>query len=165
MTPIDLMVRVIRANVPPGDIWADSPFVLYRSLGNTNRGEIGEQFLREYLDANGIDVGNGTRTSPTDLRVGSSRVEVKMASLGRTGTFQFNHIRLDKDYHYLVCVGLCPDAVVFEAWRKGELAEGIAGKLVRMAEGQSITHKLTKRLDQMRPIEDAVPWAREREKA
>ena len=160
-SPIDLMVKVIRENVPSGNIWADSPFILYRSLGNTNRGEIGEQFFRQHLEANGIDVGNGNRASPTDLRIGPSRIEVKMASLGRTGTFQFNHIRLDKNYHYLVCVGLCPDAIVFNAWRKGEVAEGFAGKLVRMAEGQSTTHKLTKRLDEMRPIEDALQWARE----
>ncbi len=41
---------------------------------------------------------------------------------------------------------------MFNMWRKGEVAEGIAGTLVRMAEGQSVTYKLTKKLSDMRPI-------------
>ena len=38
-------------------------------------------------------------------------------------------------------------------WRKGDVAEGKAGKLVRMAEGQAVTWKLTKQLSTMLPIE------------
>ena len=34
------------------------------------------------------------------------------------------------------------------------MAEYRAGALVRMAEGQAVTYKLTKKLDEMRPIED-----------
>jgi len=38
--------------------------------------------------------------------------------------------------------------------RKGDVAEGKAGNLVRMAEGQAVTYKLTKTLESMRPISD-----------
>ena len=41
-------------------------------------------------------------------------------------------------------------------WRKGEVAENRAGRLVRMAEGQAVTYKVTKKLDDMEPIE-ALP--------
>ena len=34
------------------------------------------------------------------------------------------------------------------------MAENGAGRLVRMAEGQAVTYKLTKKLDDMKPIED-----------
>ncbi len=34
-------------------------------------------------------------------------------------------------------------------WRKGVVAENRAGTLVRMAEGQAVTYKLTKRLAEM----------------
>ena len=44
--------------------------------------------------------------------------------------------------------------MVFNAWRKGVVAEGGAGTLVRMAEGQAVTYKLTKKRNDMRPIED-----------
>ncbi|MDD9996981.1 MAG: hypothetical protein OXQ89_04470 [Rhodospirillaceae bacterium] len=157
--PIELMLQVIRDNTPE-DIWQDQPLVSYRLLGNTNRGEVGEQFIRRYLLAAGIKAGNGNRTSSTDMTIGKAAVEVKTASLGANGTFQFNHIRLDKRYSHLVCLGVCPDEIVYNAWRKGELAEDKAGRLVRMAEGQSVTFKLTKRSDEMLPIERIIEWAR-----
>ena len=51
--------------------------------------------------------------------------------------------------------------LVFQAWRKGVVSEGGAGTLVRTAEGQSTTHKLTKKLADMRPIEDLPAWVQD----
>ena len=116
--------------------------------------------LRRYLRRNGVKVGNGSRTAATDLIVQGKLCEVKTASLGANGTFQFNHIRLDKPYLYLLGLGVCPRKIVFNAWRKGEIAEGEAGTLVRMAEGQSVTFKLTKKLDDMRPVDELPSWAK-----
>ena len=157
MTPLELLAAVIRDNTP-ASIWDGSPVEGYRRLGNTNRGEIGEEFIRRYLEAHEIEVSNGGRISRTDMTIAGQRYEVKTASLGANGTFQFNHVRLDRAFRYLLCVGFCPQAIVFNAWRKGDLSEGLAGRLVRMAEGQSTTHKLTKRLDEMLPIEDLPQW-------
>lgn len=153
MNPVDLLVTIIREHAPK-DIWQDSPLIRYRMLGNTNRGEIGEEFIRRFLDQNGITVGNGGRTSRTDLRIGNLRFEIKTASLGANGTFQFNHVRLDRQYDYLLCLGICPHQVVFNMWRKGVVAENRAGTLVRMAAGQAVTYKLTKKLDDMQNIDD-----------
>lgn len=155
--PINLMVEVIEEHSPES-IWRGSRLEGYRQLGNTNRGQIGEDFIRRYLFAANIPVSNGSRTSPTDLEIAGQRFEVKTASLGANGTFQFNHVRLDRTYNYLLCLGICPDKIVFNAWRKGVLSEGGAGSLVRMAEGQSTTHKLTKRLAEMRQIEELIGW-------
>ena len=152
MNPIELLVSVIREHTPK-DIWQGSPLIGYRLLGNTNRGEIGEEFIRRYLLQHGIKTNNGNRTSPLDFRIESFRFEVKTASLGANGTFQFNHVRLDRMYSYLLCLGICPDHVVFNMWRKGEVAEHKAGTLVRMAEGQAVTYKLTKKLEDMADIE------------
>ena len=136
------------------NIWENSPLLGYRSLGNTNRGDVGEKFLHRFLRQHGIDTGNGGRTSPADFTIGSISFEIKTASLGANGTFQFNHVRLDRQYNHLLCLGLCPRHLVFNMWRKGEVAEGQAGRLVRMAEGQAVTFKLTKKLDDMRPIRE-----------
>ena len=152
MSAIDLFAEIIKEHTPE-DIWQESPLIDYRSLGNTNRGEIGEEFVRRYLKANDIKVSNGNRTSETDMRIGGKRFEVKTASLGANGTFQFNHVRLDQQYAYLLCVGVCPQEIRFNMWRKGDVAEGKAGKLVRMAASQSVTFKITKKLDDMRPVE------------
>ena len=152
MNAVDLLVEVIKEHAPE-DIWQGSPLMGYRKLANTNRGEIGEEFIRRYVSSHNIPVGNGGRTSRTDLTIGNKYFEVKTASLGVNGTFQFNHVRHDRDYEFLFCLGICPTEIVFNIWRKGEVAEKRAGSLVRMAEGQAVTYKLTKKLKDMRPIE------------
>ena len=153
MNPVDLLVEIIKEHVPE-DIWLASPLLGYRKLGNTNRGEIGEEFVRRFLKEAGIPTGNGGRTSRTDMQIAGHAVEVKTASLGANGTFQFNHVRLDRRYEHLLCIGICPEEIVFNMWPKGEVAEEKAGRLVRMAEGQSVTYKITKKLSDMRPIAD-----------
>ena len=155
VSAIDLLVEIIKEHAPE-DIWQESPLIGYRSLGNTNRGEIGEEFIRRYLRSADIQVGNGSRTSKADLRIGEHRFEVKTASQGAKGTFQFNHVRLDRHYDYLLCLGICPQEIRFNMWRKGDVAEGKAGRLVRMAEGQAVTYKITKKLDDLLPVE-ALP--------
>ncbi|PYS23375.1 MAG: hypothetical protein DMF72_09635 [Acidobacteria bacterium] len=151
--PIKLMIHIIKTHAPE-NIWLESPLQGYRGLGNTNRGEIGEEFIRQYLKAAGLEISNGKRTSITDVKIGGHPFEIKTASLGANGTFQFNHVRLDRNYEYLLCLGICPQEIVYNMWRKGDVAEGKAGKLVRMAEGQAVTWKLTKQLSTMIPIED-----------
>ncbi len=152
INPVDLLVEIIKEHSPK-DIWQGSPLMGYRRLGNTNRGEIGEEFIRRYLEAARISVSaKGNRTSLTDMLIGSHRFEIKTASLGANSTFQFNHLRMDRRYEYLLCLGICPHEIVFNAWRKGDVAEEKAGRLVRMAEGQAVTSKLTKRLSDMMPI-------------
>ena len=159
MNPVALLIEVIKEHAPK-DIWIGSPLIAYRRLGMTNRGEIGEQFIRRFLNENGIPAGNGGRTSKTDLHIGDTAFEVKTASLGANGTFQFNHVRLDRRYDFLLCLGICPDEILFNMWRKGEVAEERAGTLVRMAEGQSVTMKITKKRSDMVPIEELPPALR-----
>ena len=153
VNPIKLLVEIIKEHAPE-DIWLGSPVAGYRRLGNTNRGEIGEEFVRRYLEESKIKVTRTIRTALTDMRILKNHLEIKTASLGANGTFQFNHVRLDRKYDYLLCLGICPKDIVFGIWRKGDVAEGRAGTLVRMAEGQSITFKITKKLSEMRPIQE-----------
>ena len=159
MSAVDLLNEVIGDHSPPSK-WTGAPLESFRSVANTNRGQIGEAFLHRYLNRNGIKTGNGARVTPTDLTIEGIRFEVKTASEDIGGSFQFNHVRLDRDYEYLLCLGIAPASIWFNAWRKGYVAEGTAGKLVRMAEGQSVTFKLTKRKDAMRPIEELPAWVR-----
>jgi hypothetical protein len=111
--PITLMVDIIKDHAPE-NIWRESPLHAYRDLGNTNRGEIGEEFVRRYLRAALIEVSDkGNRSAITDLQIAGRHFEVKTASLGANGTFQFNHVRLDRHYEYLLCLGICPFEIVF----------------------------------------------------
>jgi hypothetical protein len=153
MKPIELLVEIIKEHAPE-DIWEGSPVAGYRRLGNTNRGEIGEEFVRRYLTESKIKVTHGVRTALTDMGILKNHFEIKTASLGANGTFQFNHVRLDRKYDFLLCLGICPNDIVFGIWRKGDVAEGRAGSLVRMAEGQSITFKITKKLSELRSVKE-----------
>lgn len=99
----------------------------YRLLGNTNRGEIGEEFVRRYLRDAGMEISHGNRTEEIDLVVEGYSAEIKTASLGANGTFQFNHIRLDRDYEFLICIGICPDEIVFNMWTGEDVHSESAG--------------------------------------
>lgn len=158
---VTLLLEVIRDHSPVSK-WTGAPLERFRHVENTNRGEIGEEFLRRFLARHGVKAGNGSRIAPTDLRIYDRRFEVKTASEDKIGGFQFNHIRLDRSYDYLLCLGISPAEIFFNAWSKGDVAEGKAGTLVRMAEGQSVTFKLTKRKTDMKPIEDLPAWLRSR---
>jgi hypothetical protein len=153
MTSIELLIEIIKEHVPE-DIWQGSPLIGYRILGNTNRGQIGEEFIYRYVRNAEIEATKGRRTATTDVLIANRRFEIKTASLGANGTFQFNHVRLDRNYAYLLCLGICPNEIVFNMWRKGDVAEGRAGHLVRMAEGQAVTYKITKKLADMIPIDN-----------
>ena len=159
MSAVHLLIEVIRDHSPPSK-WTGAPLESFRRVANTNRGQIGEAFIHRYLNMHGIDTGNGARITPTDLTIEGRNFEVKTASEDVSGSFQFNHVRLDRAYDYLLCLAIAPSDILFNAWRKGHVAEGRAGKLVRMAEGQSVTFKLTKRKVDMRPIEKLPAWVR-----
>ena len=155
MDAVELLARIIREHGPE-DIWENSPLIGYRMLGNTNRGEIGEEFIRRFLSNAGFSVSNGNRTSEIDMVIDGQRTEVKTASLGAKGTFQFNHVRLDRAYEFLLCLGICPDQIVFNMWSKDEVNDGLAGRLVMMAQDQNVTYKITKKLADMRPIDEMI---------
>ena len=160
MSAVEILRQVILENTPRS-IWTDAPLESFRGVENTNRGEIGEEFLRRYLAQEDIPLGERTgRTSREDMRIAGELFEVKTASEGRNGTFQFNHIRFDRRYKYLLCLGIRPAAVVFGVWSKGDVAESAAGRLVRMAEGQSVTFKLTKKADDLDDIGRLPVWIR-----
>ncbi|MYD05028.1 MAG: hypothetical protein F4X21_08940 [Acidimicrobiia bacterium] len=148
---VELLKKIISEHNPE-DIWASSPFIRYRALGNTTKGEIGEEFISRYLGYSDFSIGRASRISEIDLVIEGQSTEVKTASLGANGTFQFNHIRLDRAYDLLLCLEICPDQIVFNVWDKEEVNNGEASRLVMMAQGQDVTYKLIKKLDGMRPV-------------
>lgn len=152
--PVQIMLEVIRENSPSSK-WIGAPLEPFRNVANTNRGDIGEEFVARYVRVNGIDVIKApSRNCEWDIEIFGNKLEVKTASEDKGGAFQFNHIRLDRKYSFLLCLGVQPASLIFGLWSKGQVAEGEAGTLVRMAEGQSITFKLTKRLEDLEPIQN-----------
>jgi len=77
---VELLKTVIREHNPE-DIWANSPFLRYRALGNTTKGEIGEEFISRYLRSSEFTVDRASRISEIDLVIEGRSTEVKTASL------------------------------------------------------------------------------------
>jgi len=135
--------------------WANSTFESIKHLGNTSKGEIGESFISEYSQKLGFVVDEGdNRLGPYDLLINDNKVEVKTATEDISGSFQFNHLRLDYDYKFVICLGISPNELLFGIWSKADLATGAAGNLVSMGAGQNSSFKLTKRKDKLKPIVD-----------
>lgn len=152
----------IIASYSDADKWIDSRFEAIKRLSNTKVGDAGQAFVERLCNEIGFDCGfpekekgaGRQRQSPWDIRIEGVTFELKTATEDVGGAFQFNHIRYHREYEALLCVGVAPNEIGFDAWSKAAVATGEAGKLVSMEKGGSASHKLTKRRDQLKPIQD-----------
>ncbi len=151
--PIDLMEGIILRYKHAGK-WVDAPLSRVKLLSNSHVGKVGQDFVQEWCAELGLEWGGApSEQHPWDARIGGVTFEVKTATEDVRGAFQFNHIRLHRDYQAVLCLGIAPDAVLFHCWRKGYVAEGRAGNLVTMDQGSSATWKLTKKKQDLLPID------------
>ena len=135
--------------------WNNAPLGGVKTLSNTHVGAVGQAFVQEWCNQMGMAWEDSeSPQGPWDARIEGVTFEIKTATEDVNSNFQFNHIRHHREYQALLCLGISPDAVLFDAWRKGEVAEGTAGHLVTMDRGSSATFKLTKKRQDLRPIDD-----------
>lgn len=135
--------------------WTNAPLGGVKTLSNTHVGTVGQAFVREWCKQLVMQwEGAEGSLGPWDAKIQGITFEIKTATEDIHRNFQFNHIRHHREYQALLCLGISPDAVLFDAWRKGDVAEGTAGHLVTMDAGSSATFKLTKKRQDLRPIED-----------
>lgn len=135
--------------------WDNAPLSRVKMLSNSHVGEVGQDFVGAWCRELGLGwVGAPNKQHPWDARIEGVTFEVKTATEDVNGNFQFNHVRLHRQYQAVLCLGIAPDAVLFHSWRKGYVAENKAGTLVTMDKGSSATWKLTKKREDLLPIED-----------
>lgn len=140
--------------------WVGAPFEKIKRISNTKVGDVGQDFVERLCRHIGFECefpesgGQRSRNSPWDIRIEGMTFELKTATEDVHGNFQFNHIRYHRTYEGVLCVGVAPDVILFDAWSKADVVTGRAGRLVSMDAGSSATHKLTKRPGQLRPIAD-----------
>ena len=143
------------------DKWVGAPFEKIKRLSNTKVGDVGQDFVEELCTAVGfdcefplVDGERRQRQSPWDIRIEGVTFELKTATEDIHGAFQFNHIRYHRTYEALLCIGVGPNDIGFDAWSKASVSTGEAGHLVSMERGGSASHKLTKRQSQLKPISE-----------
>ncbi len=151
---IQLMQDII-ASYKNDDKWVGAPLGDIKVLNITHRGNVGQDFIRQWCQSNNMECElPDSNFSPWDIRIESVTFEVKTATQDVNGVFQFNHIRHHRDYQALLCLGITPDEIRFGVWRKGDVSEGNAGKLVTMDKGSSATFKLTKKPCELYSIDE-----------
>ena len=119
MSAVQLFLEVIREHTPQSK-WIGSTLEPFRQVANTNRGDIGEDFLFRYLKQSGIRVArNDSRVAVWDLEIEGRKFELKTASEDMSGAFQFDHVRLDRNYEYISCAsGFGRKAWSFESGKR-----------------------------------------------
>ncbi len=147
------ILREVLAEQSTKDRWANQPFERIRRVQTAKRGEIGQRLVVRLCAALGLKTEIGAKQSPWDIRIEGRTFEVKTATEGSNSTFQFNHVRYHRSYQVLLCVGITPNGILFDAWTKADVVTGKAGHLVTMEKGANASYKLTKRTAQMRSID------------
>ncbi len=156
-----LLVSIIEAHSSLPSKWRGAPFFGIKHVANTKVGQVGQEFVETLCGICDFETevprkpdGTRTPTSPWDIKIAGVAYEIKTASEDVSGSFQFNHIRLHRPYDAVLCLGIGPGDVLFNAWSKADIATSKAGHLVTMDKGSSATFKLTKRRDALRPIDE-----------
>ena len=126
--------------------WQGSALGDVKLLSNTHVGNVGQDFIRDWCQAEGISWKDApSKQSSWDAEIDGKRYEIKTATEDTNGNFQFNHIRHHRNYDGVLCLGIAPNEILFDIWTKAEIATGKAGNLVTMDKGSSATFKLTKK--------------------
>lgn len=109
------------------DPWLGSPFEWILKVPSRTKGAIGELLVEEWARAKGLDV-RRSPSSNADRIINGHRIEVKMSTLWKTGTFKFQQIR-DQDYDHCLCLGISPFEI--NAWLlpKAVLLEYVIGHM------------------------------------
>ena len=152
LNALNLMKNVIAkyANNPK---WVNAPLGGIKILSNTHVGKAGEDFIKLWCEEHNFAWESpASNQSPWDIRIESITFEIKTATEDVNGNFQFNHIRRHRDYGGLICLGIAPDEILFDAWGKDTVVRDIAGHLVTMDKGSAATFKLTKKPSDLLPI-------------
>ena len=150
---LNLLLQIAKEKTVPGK-WDNQPLLLIKIMANSTKGDLGELFITRYSKELGMTVTDkSSRLGDYDVQINGADFEVKMATEDINGNFQFNHIRYDYKYDWILCLGVAPAEIVFDIFSKSELVTGKAGNLVSMGRGQNSSFKLTKRKNTLHPIE------------
>ena len=156
----ELMVDAINCN-KNDEKWTGSIFEGIKLVSNTAVGNVGQTFVRNLCSELGFEneppytpTGEEAYTFPWDLKIEGITFEIKTASEDVHGRFQFNHVRLHRNYDALLCIGICPNSICFQVWTKAEVATDKAGTLTSMEKGGASDFKLSKGKKDMLSIEE-----------
>lgn len=130
MTKIKTIFTKVMKNSPPerGD-WDDGEYSDIKDYEIDLRGKIGELFLADCLERLGYGVVHNDVTDRTkkhwDLRVKDGNksidIEVKLATMGTSGTFQYEGFEKDRSYDAAILIAVAPNEIFITCATKDHL--------------------------------------------
>ena len=111
--------------------WPNMPFGRIKLLSNRGVRDVGVDFIARLcceirLDCEFPAHRRALRSwrNPWDMKINGVTFEVKTSTEYVPGRFQFNHVRPHRSYEAVLCLGMAPDAILFGAWSKADIARG-----------------------------------------
>jgi len=131
--------------------WTNSTFEIIKQMTTSDKGEIGEEFI--YVMCVSL-VDKGAKRNPHsrdayDIKVLGKTIEVKTATEDTHNKFQFNGIRYQRIYDFLLVLGIAPNNVYFNIYTSADVKTQKIGVLVPMEKGTVGSHKLTRGIPQL----------------
>jgi hypothetical protein len=141
----------------------DAKFSKIGDLEGNAVGQIGEEYakfiVKQYVEI----IDDGVIHDEYDIKtLNEVLFEVKTARKGsKNNTFQFNGINPNYNYNYLLCIGICEDAVLFRIFEKRNISyhhkdrkfymkqESFEKQLVSMNPNNQVNFKLTLKLNEL----------------
>ena len=140
--------------------WKNARFGKIKIISNTKVGDVGQEYIVQLCEKLHIPYnlphtkdGKVARQSPWDIEILGIEYEIKTATEDTSGHFQFNHIRYHRSYDAVLCLGVSPDALFFNLYSKADLVTGKVANLVSMEKSGNASYKLTRRKEQLYPID------------
>lgn len=154
INPVELLIKVAKEK-HIDDKWTGKPLYFIKILPNTSKGDLGEDFVEAYCKELGFEVEQKkSNKGDYDKKINGKKFEIKFATEDQSSNFQFNHIRMDFKYEYLICIGCAPDDIFFNIYQKADVVMGKAGTMVPMGKGHNADWKLTKKKSALLPISE-----------
>ena len=78
------------------------------------------------------------------VKINNKKIEIKTATLSESGVFQFNNIRKDYDYDFILLFGITPTDIYFNVYRHNDIVSDKEGEyILKGCEPNTYLGKLT----------------------
>lgn len=99
-----------------------SKFIAVHSLSIDERGRNAQEFFQKIFRLEGYRTqGDNEKTGDWDIKINNWRVEVKSATMGRTGTFQHDGIHKTNNYDFIFFLDIAPDQIYFSCCKYDDI--------------------------------------------
>ena len=163
---IDKHLNALRDNTQSK--WVGSKYESIKKAPTTVKGDFGEDLvvdLFKLIDRKAERVNKGKGDFDVIEAITSTKYEIKLATEDVNGNFQFNGIKKEIEYDFVICIGVSPNDLWFNVFPKSKCNQ----LTVSMVKDGDETYKLTASKSansrwHVKPLNNEITFAMELEK-